>query len=471
MMRAFVGVAAAIVLAGCASVQPGRGFDSVRQDVSERTGQRIHWNNGSPEDDQVRDAVRALLLDELSEDEAVQVALLNNRDLQATYEELNIAQADLVQAGLLRNPLLEAAVRWPTSGTGTGVDLGVAAGFLEVFWIPLRKGRAEAAFEAAKLRVAGEVLRTAGEVQGAYYQTVAAGQQAEMLETVLAALEASYELARRLHAAGNIRDLDLSLERAAYEEAKLGLARARTDTLVLRERLNDLMGVWGESTQWRAAARLGEVPPGGVPEGPELERRAVERSLELAAARRDIEALARGFGMVRADALFDQAEIGAAAEREVEGDWSVGPAVAVPLPLFDQGQARTLRARAELAAAAERMYAIAVRVRARARALGEATRGAAARAEYYRRVVLPLRERIVGEMQLQYNAMQVSPQELLRAKRDHVRAGREYIDALRDYWINRSRLDLLMAGRMGGMGELTRNTEAAAVRGGGYRGH
>jgi cobalt-zinc-cadmium efflux system outer membrane protein len=438
------------VLAGCASVQPRRGFDEVRADVAERANSRLHWYSGGPDDAAADGAVGALLAEELTPDSAVQVALLNNRDLQAEYEGLHIAQADLVRAGLLRNPVFEGALRWPTSGSGHAVELGVAMGFLDVFWIPLRKRISEAEFEAAKLRVSGAVLDLAGEVRGAYYEAEAAEQRLEMLRGVLAAFEASHELAKRLHAAGNIRDLDLSNERAAHEEAKLELSRAETATLLARERLNELMGVWGEQTAWRTVGRLPDANEESVTRPADVEGVAVERSLELALARREIEAAARRAGVAGRGSVWGEAEIGADAEREVEGDWSVGPAVRVPIPVFDQGQAAAFGARAELARAEQRLHAEAVRVRSRARGLLAATGDAAERAGYYREMVLPLRERIVRETQLQYNAMQVSAFQLLQAKRDQVRAGGEYIDALREYWENRSRLELLLAGRMSG---------------------
>ena len=81
------------------------------------------WNLGTELDAQVDQEVRALLHDTLTVDGAIQVALLNNRNLQALYAELGVAQADLVQAGLLKNPVFDGAVRLPAKRrpAGTGV--------------------------------------------------------------------------------------------------------------------------------------------------------------------------------------------------------------------------------------------------------------------------------------------------------------------------------------------------------------
>lgn len=140
---------AALGTGGCSAVQAGMGFDEVGKTVQERTGKRVHWNQGTPADKAVADEVSALLRDELNAETAVQIALLNNRSLQATYEELNIAQADLVSAGLLRNPVFDAEIRIPTKGGGTGLDMAVVQDFIDILYIPLRKSIAGSAFEAA----------------------------------------------------------------------------------------------------------------------------------------------------------------------------------------------------------------------------------------------------------------------------------------------------------------------------------
>jgi cobalt-zinc-cadmium efflux system outer membrane protein len=74
--------------------------------------------------------------------------------------------------------------------------------------------------------------------------------------------------------------------------------------------------------------------------------------------------------------------------------------------------------------------------------------GARARAIYYRDILLPLHERIVNEAQLQYNAMQLGPLELLRAREQQIQTAAGYIEALRDYWFARGDLGQLLSGRL-----------------------
>lgn len=458
-------IVSASLLAGCTSMQPGLGFDDVRQSIAARSGERVHWNNGTPEDEQVRSAVAGLLREELTADRAVQIALLNNHELQAVYEELSLAQSDVVQAGLLKNPIFSANVRFGVSGMGPGVDLGIAQDFLSILSMPLRKGRAEAAFEAAKIRVTAAVLDAAFEVRTAFHDLQAGQQAREMRSTVLEATGASYELASRLRAAGNIRELDLSNELALKEQSKIELAAAQAEEVRLRERMNALMGLWGSQTQWVAAPRLPALPDNQTPQDG-LEARAIGASLDLALLRKEAEIAARTAGMAKPFAWLDGTEVGVASERELEGDWSVGPSVAVPIPIFDQGQATIGAAQARYKQAAERTIARAVEIRARVRAAQSGTNAAYDRARYYERVILPLKQQILDETQLQFNAMQVSGFQLLQAKRDQIAAGAEYIASLHDYWQARAELDQILSGRMTTFERTTRFADAASSRAG-----
>src|SRR5437773_1695629 len=94
-----------MLVTGCATVDQRAGFSEVTTTVEARSGKRLVWNPGAALDAQVDQEVHALLQDKLTVDGAIQVALLNNRELQALYAELGVAHADLVQAGLLSNPV------------------------------------------------------------------------------------------------------------------------------------------------------------------------------------------------------------------------------------------------------------------------------------------------------------------------------------------------------------------------------
>jgi len=430
---------------GCASVNLKAGFAEVSAVVEERAATQIGWYRGTELDNEAAEKLRALLQKKLGADDAVQIAMLNNRDLQAIYSDLGLAQADLVQAGLFRNPILDAAVLFPLSGVRPDLQLTVVISFLDALYVPLRKRVAAAQFEEAKLRVTGAVLDLVAEVRRAFYEHQANEQMRELRETIVQALAASWDVSRRLREAGNITDLDLARDRAAAETSKLALRSAEIAVRQSRERLNDLMGTWGEQTGWEIDGRLPDVPAEPLPvEG--VERVALSRSIDLSQARQRIITAGHQLGYDRATALIPETEVGVEAEREES--WKVGPVLSVPLPLFDQGQARVGRATTELRRTQQEYYALAVRIRATARAVRDRMLGARDRALYYRDILLPLQERIVNEAQLQYNAMQIGVFHLLRDRERQIETGAAYVEVLREYWLARTDLALISSGRL-----------------------
>jgi cobalt-zinc-cadmium efflux system outer membrane protein len=434
-------------LTGCASVDLKAGFPEVSAAVEERAGTKIVWNSGTELDKEAEETLRALRQKKLTADDAVQIAMLNNRDLQAIYTELGVAQADLVQAGLFRNPILDAAVQFPLSGIRPDIQLSLVVNFLDAFYVPLRKRVAAAQFEEAKLRVTGAVLDFALQVRTAFYGYQTNEQMLELRQSIVRALTASFEVSRRLHEAGNITDLDLARDRALAEASKLALRSAEVAAFQGREQLNSLLGAWGGDTEWDIDGRLPDIPGESLPASG-IERTALTRSIDLSNARQRIMVAGQQLGYDKATALIPSVDFGASAEREPVEGWRVGPALSVPIPLFDQGQARVARAMAELRRAQQEYYALAVRIRATARAVQERMRGAQDRALYYRDILLPLRERIVNEAQLQYNAMQIGIFQLLREREQQIETSVAYVEALREYWLARADLEQISSGRL-----------------------
>jgi len=146
----------------------------------------------------------------LDPEDAVEVALLRNQGLVAQYEQLGIAQADLVQAGLLTNPSFGARVRFPSGSGSIDTEFSLAQDFLDLLTVPLRKKVAAAQLEATKARVGQAVLELTAQVRTAIVTLQAAQATAEVRRLILDAQAAAAELRRRQHAAGNVSDLDLA---------------------------------------------------------------------------------------------------------------------------------------------------------------------------------------------------------------------------------------------------------------------
>ena len=140
MTRLAIIAAASLLLAGCASFSPDGGFGKVSQLTQERTGQGVALQR-SPEDAQTaQNRVAELLQVALTADAAVEVALLNNRGLQAKFGDLGIAESELVRAGRLKNPSLSFGRM--SGGGGVEIERTVLFDILGLLTMPMAKAAA-----------------------------------------------------------------------------------------------------------------------------------------------------------------------------------------------------------------------------------------------------------------------------------------------------------------------------------------
>jgi outer membrane protein, heavy metal efflux system len=381
-------------------------------------------------------AVARLLSQPLSPESAVRITLMSHPALRATYAELGLARADVVQAALLANPII-ALERFTA---GRFQEFGIATSFIDLLARPMRRRVAETQLMSARLRVADEVFRRVTDVRASLVEAVAAAQVRDISERAQAAAAASATAATVLHAAGNLQELDLVSERAAAAEFLAGAMHARGESLASREQLVRELGVLSTGTALMLPEQLPDLPDTDLPVD-SLVALATANRLDLAAALQDVNAAGQALGLTRRFRLLPDGALAFAGEGEDGGPFKSGPGVSIPLPFFDRGQARLLRAQSTLRAAIARQEALALSVRADVRAAHALLSSARTRTEEYRVRVVPLRRRVTEETQLQYNAMAVSVFGLLQARQGELGAGQGYIDAMSDYWTARIQLE------------------------------
>lgn len=444
--RSVPAMAMFFLLGGCASVSAKADFSGVQKTIASRTEARVHWNQGGPEDVAVAQVIQSTLGKELTVEAAVQLALLNNRGLQATFEELGIAQADLVQAGLLKNPVFAGHVRFSDqSGEGTNTEFSVSQDFMELFARSLRKKVAAAQFESVQFRVSDAVLKLSAEVRSAYYALQGAEHARKSFETLVQAAQAAVDLADRQHAAGNINDLDLANEQAAFQQANLDMIRSQAELLSARERLNRLIGL-AENPSWKISEALPALPSIEF-SGETLEQQALSQRLDLLAARKDVLASEQAVGLARRGA-WPAVNVGVDTERDPDGTRVTGPSWEAELPIFDQRQTPIARAQAQLRQSQHRVAALETEIRSEVRSSLNHAQISRQLVDRYRDEMIPLREKIVAETQKHYNFMLKGAFQLLQAKRDELNTYREYMNALQDYWQARIDLERAVGGRL-----------------------
>ena len=464
--RSLVAGAAALLLAGCATFSPDGGFGRVAELTSERTGQTPRWSRASVDVDGAHARTAELLRVPLTPESAVEIALLHHPGLQAGFEELGIAEADLVRAGRLRNPTFSFSRQ--KGGGHLEIERALIVDVLSLLALPLAYGLEQERFAQVQLDVAARAVAVAAEARHAYFGAVAAQELVQYYGQVKEAADASAELARRMVEAGNFSRLAQMREQAFYADATTQLARARHQAGAERERLARALGLSGDQLAFRLPDRLPDLPK--VPLEPQdAERRAIEKRLDVQAAKRAAEVQARSLGLTKATGVVNVLHAGYVNTSESDEARKNGFEIELELPLFDFGTVRVARAEAQYRQAMQRTAEVAINARSQVREAYSAYRTSYDIAKHYRDEIVPLRKRISEENLLRYNGMLIGIFELLADAREQVASVSAAVEATRDFWLADTNLQTALTAGSPGPASLVRPANAPA--GGGAAGH
>jgi outer membrane protein TolC len=461
--RLLVGTAVVTLLTGCASFSPDGGFSAVEQAVRDRLGKEVRWARSDGDQAAIDQRVGELLSKPLSMDDAVQLALLNNRGLQASFHDLGISEADLVQAGRLPNPGFSFGRL--TKGDEIELERGLHFNLARLLALPLMQQIESRRFAQAQGMAALSVLSLAAETRKAWVLAVAAEESVRYSDKVMQAAEASAELARRMAQAGNFNKLQQAREQSFYADAALSHAKAQQAQLSARERLTRLLGVWGTQTAYRLPARLPDLPA-SPRDLPDVERLALSQRLDVQGARLTTEQTARNLGLTRTTRFVNVLELGLVRNSSNEAPTQKGWEIGFEIPLFDWGGARVAKAEAIYMQAVHRAAETAINARSEVREAYGAYRSAWDVAKHHREEIVPLRQRIAEENVLRYNGMLIGVFELLADARSQIASVNAALDAQRDFWLAQADLDMALVGKPS-LAAASAVTATAAESGGG----
>jgi outer membrane protein TolC len=446
------GILAALLLSSCASFSPDGGMATVAGIAGETLKKDVVTIRSTEDAQYVSDRVRRLLARTLTVDAAVQVALLNNRGLQAVYNELALAETDMVQEGLPPNPTFSIS---SISGDGANeIERQVVGDILALATLPFRTEIARERFRKAQLRAAEETLRLAAEVRRAYYRAVAANELVGLLTDAKSTAESTAQLALKLGQTGAINKLDQARDQVFYAETTAELAALRQEATSSRERLTRLLGLWDGQTDFRLPNRLPALP-GRPLQLPFIEVDAVTHRIDLQIARIELAAFAKSLELTQASRFVTMLQIAGIDRKTKDPDLAPfrerGFDIQFQIPIFDGGEVRLRQAAETYNQAFNRLTEKAVNVRSEARDAYRVYRSTYDIAAHYEREVLPLRKIITEEMQLRFSSMQIDVFALLVEARQRIASLRAAIEAKRDFWFAQS--DLSTAVNGGGAGD------------------
>jgi outer membrane protein TolC len=431
-------------LCGCAGFSKDGGFDAVANATRAHLSKDLTWPRSEEEQAKVASQVHALLQRPLSADDAVQIALLNNRDLRAAFDELEISEADLVQSGRLPNPRFE--LRHAGAAGQYDIEETISFNVLSLLTMPYAHDIEKRHFVQTQSAVVLRVMRLAQETRAAFLNAVAAREAVAYLVQVNTAAQTSAELARRMVAAGNWNQLDEFREQIFYADAVRRLGHAKLSEEAAREQLTRMLGLPAQRSAERPAFQLAEhLPelPQDIEDLPDVEAAILQNRIDLRLMRMQIDELGASLKLTKATRFVNVLDLGPTRVRQgsAEAPYETGFALSLEIPIFDSGAARVKKSEAIYAQAADRFAQAAVDARSQIRQAYGVYRVSFELARQQRIDIVPLRKAVAEQNLLRYNASLISIFELLDDAREQVASVDEYIQSVRDFWIAKSEFD------------------------------
>lgn len=468
------GVAA--LLGGCASFSPDGGLSPVQAISYSELNKDVVKISDDAAAGGAKARVDRLLQKPLTADAAVQIALLNNRGLQAAFSELGIAEAQMAAASLPPNPTF--GISKLSGRFEIEIERQIAGSLFALATLPARAEIAGDRFRSAQLRTAEAVLKLAADTRRQYYRAVAANAQVGFFQQAKASSDAASELFKRLGESGGINKLDQAREFAFDAELGTQLAQARLQQRQERERLVRQLGLWGDDLKFKLPGTLPPLPR--IRSVKAIEAEALRKRIDVQVARADLDTLAKSLGLAQATRFVNDVDLlgrrtydrgrSVSEDGHVERETSRSRTLEleIEIPIYDFGQSKVALAEQTYMQAANRLAEKAVNVRSEAREAYTGYRASHDIARQYENNVLPLRKIIQDESLRQYNGMLHDVTELIVDARGRILSNVAAINARRDFWIAHTDFKHALIGGGGAGGAATVASAGGVEAGGGH---
>jgi len=350
-MKTGLALIAVTVLAGGCAVRKVASNTATAEGILSRTGKPVQPRT-APATDSSPPGIS--LEQPLSSDDAAGIALWNNPQLRADLAGIGLAEADLIDAGLLRNPRFDLLI--PVGAKPLEMLLNMP---FEVIWQrPLRIAAAQRALDQLAQSLIQNGLNAARDARWAHADMVqaidrvgVAKQSAELRGRVAKLTEV------RLRE-GDISELETITARTESGLAREQLARFEHDIQIALERFRAALGL----SLKRASLQVNSPPPALDPPPP------IEALLEKAmSSRPDLRAAEMAVAAATARGKWERSRIMLLAaqlsSKEVGANGLLtGPGISLEAPIFNRNQGLIARADAEVEIASRQYVALKQRV-------------------------------------------------------------------------------------------------------------
>ncbi|MCS6948382.1 MAG: TolC family protein [Steroidobacteraceae bacterium] len=432
---------AMFMIGGCALLPPDRLANDVRQIVRSQSSSDPQWRRGAVTD-AARARARALAADGVTIDDAVEIALLLNPDVQLEFEQLGFESAAALATAAPRGLDVEWAELGVRGGPGSKTEFAVLWSIADLLASPARRSAARRRLDAARYATAERLLDFIAEVRKAWLDAVAAEQRQRLSAQRADLGRLAAELAQRYREAGNLSVAEAARHRLVWGERQSEAAAAAAQRDAARLRLARLMAFDELDDRWEYSGGVPQLPA-TEPDAVELETAALSNRLDVAASRKLVEAYAIERRRAPLLGALSAPKAGYSRERESNGADLRGWSVQFELPLVTTAQLAAAQRDANARRALRAAEATALDARAAVRAARQNLERARAAVILWRDLRLPATRTIAAAEQRHLFYMLVGPFDAMDARAAALQAEAELIGAMRDYW--HARLDLARA--------------------------
>ncbi len=469
------------LFSGCGTVHPEGDYRRTAALIAEHSGIESVYDPVT--DCAVAEEVSKLLADGLTVEEAVRIALLNNRSFQSLFLEIGVSRADVVQSGLFTNPSLSLVPRFPDIGGRSNITAGFTQEAADLWQIPIRKKVALAQLERTMLQVVDSSVNLAAHAKSLYYRLLTQGESDRIARESLALVEQSCLLAQHRFDAGETTILDMNLVKSELVAARMALSTLHRDMQAAQADFASALGLGEFSAEWRLTERFPSRRE-EVADDTSLFTLAKEQRLDVQMTALDVRAaekelvkqcrsvlpsLVFGLEMERTDhkaptsrfergmAAWDpskdaQPSFPTAKEDALDAsqvvDYLVGPSFQITLPIWDQNRAQIAKARLIVQQKRKNQEAGVLSIRAQVQKAAAAARCSVELLRAYEEDALPQAEQNHATARRVYEAGEESILALLQAQKTLIDIRDGHNQALGDYAEAIVELERAVGGRL-----------------------
>lgn len=432
-----------VLVGGCASLDPKPDINEAASMVADRSGVTPTWTEPWEASLTSWDGRTPLKIEH-----ALAMALRNNREIRSQVEQISASRADLVQAGLLPNPVVGLTLRFPFDPASGGSFIGAqVVHSFTALWLRGGKIRAaDARLNQTVLDISDKALRLVAEVKSTHAR-IAFGQLAvHHADHNLATIQKSIDSLESRVRGGEGTSLDVNRARQQFAKAQAERAITVRDLAKERRRMLELLGFAEENAEWTAQADTTLAAELSLDEAGVISLAGSQR-LDVAAARSIAQAQQADLSVEERSRLKDFG-LGADFERDGDGKKGIGPVIEVGIPIFDTNAAQIAKAGSLSRSALANYEALSQRAVREARIAWVELDSASSLVEQYRSTVLPFSERNLNLAEAALKAGQADVTVLLEAQREVTEARASLSELERQAAVARIELEYAVGGRL-----------------------